>query len=186
MPATNERVANRPLSGMELAKIIEADVHNILSRDGMFTNNIAYSRVHYEVRVSLHLDNPCYPHHTATILPKPSSVQQVAENPALTSLELKPLTETSEESTVVSTEVSRTIASPNAARVEADLPLQVPGKDPVTNAPTMREIKYVGDKPDQAAVGNIVKVDDKTAEQEGAWKVPPKAAKAEKAEKEKK
>src|SRR2546429_7494529 len=118
MPISNERVPNRPLSGLELAKIIQKDVQDILSRDGMFTNNIAFARVSYEVRVSLHLDNPVYPEHISTTLSRPASKQQVEAQPELAAIETSPLKDPlSVEELIASEERHREIQSPNMARV---------------------------------------------------------------------
>lgn len=165
MPASNERIKNRPLSGSELAKIIHNNVGDILARDGMFTSRLAYGRVSYEVRVTLHLDNPAYPEHVSRTLSRGPSDQQGEANPALLSIEAgMPLKDPSPDAVVVSTEVTATIQSPNVARIEHEMPLI----SQALNANGVREdveIKYTGDKPDPIAAGNVAKIADVSEDQ---------------------
>jgi hypothetical protein len=48
------------LRGDELAKIIKADLGDVLSRDRMYCSFFTYRRPSYSLRVILHLDNPVY------------------------------------------------------------------------------------------------------------------------------
>jgi hypothetical protein len=48
------------LSGDKLASIMLADLHDVLSRDRMFSPFFTYRRPSYSVRVILHLDNPVH------------------------------------------------------------------------------------------------------------------------------
>lgn len=176
MPASHERVPNRPLSGPELVKIVEKDVHDLLSKDGMFSRNIAFSRVSYEVRVSLHLDNPVYPEHVAEVLSRTPSKQAVAKGDG--SVEVSPLAgSTTDEEIVFSQERHREIASPNMARVEADLPLMVEYKNLDTGQIEQREQKFKGESPDPLSVKNLTKDTDTTEAQRTKWKKPRKAGK---------
>lgn len=177
MPASHEKLPNRNLSGPELASIIKKDVSNIIDRDGMFNNNISYARVSYEVRVSLHVDNPIYPMHVSTTQSRKASIQQVEADPQLMAIETAPLKEPlTQEEVVVSTERSRTISSPNASRVEHDMPLIHTVKDPQSGY-VDKEINYSGDKPDPASVGNVSSDKDTTEEQRTAWGRPKKEKK---------
>jgi len=45
------------LRGDHLAKIILADVHEVLSRDRMFSAFLTYRRLSYDLRVTVHFDN---------------------------------------------------------------------------------------------------------------------------------
>lgn len=169
MPASNERVPNRPLSGIELRTIIQKDVAKILERDGMFTGNIAYNRVAYEVRVSLHAEIAGMPEYLSTTLSRPASKQEIEADPALSAIEEggKALVNASDESVVSSTETTREIKSPNASRVEHDMPLPL-GK---LNAEGREEtITYEGDKPDPASVGNRSETKDTSEGQEIRWR----------------
>ena len=77
MPTSKEITANRPLKSEELAKIVLADVADILDGSGFFRGQIAYGRVAYEVRVTLHIDNPSYPTDITNVRSKPRSKQEV-------------------------------------------------------------------------------------------------------------
>lgn len=177
MPATYERIPNRNLSGPELAAIIIKDVQDIISRDGMFNLNISYGRVSYEVRISLHMDNPIYPQHITTVLSKGPSVQEAAASPQLTALEPPPLkAPLTEGEAVSSTEKHRVIMSPNMSRIENDMPLIQSVRDPQLG-PVDKEVKYTGDKPDPASVGNATTEKDTTEQQRATWGLPKKGAK---------
>ena len=169
MPASNERVPNRHLSGTELREIIEKDVHSILTRDGMFSNHLGFARVAYEVRVSIHLDNPMYPHHVSTIESKKASIQQVDLNPALEAIETPPLHSTSGEEVLFSEELHRQILSPNAARVENDMPLTIDRRNLDTGAVEQVQQKFKGEPPDPAAVGNVKSDKNTTEDQRNRW-----------------
>lgn len=173
MPASHERVANRPLSGTELKKIILKDVEAILDKDGMLSNNLAYGRIAYEVRVSMHLDNAAYPEHISTIYSRPRSKSEVEKEPELAAIELGPLVEPlTEDETVASTEVQRQIASPNMARVENGLPLQIEKRDLDTGTVKIVEQKFKGDIPDPAEVGNVVTASLTSEDQRAKWNKP--------------
>lgn len=179
MPASHERVPNRPLSGRELGEIIKKDAAALVDRDGMFNNNIAYGRVSYELRITMHVDNPIYPEHISKVLSKRASIQEVEAKPELASIEIPPLAEPSEEDTVVSLERQRTIASPNAARVEHDMPLIMGGHatELQPDGTFDKKIKYTGDKPDPASVGNITSDKDVSESQRSAYGLPKKGGK---------
>lgn len=172
MPPTNERIQNKPLSGVELKEIILKDFADMLDRDGMFSNNLGYPRVVYEVRLSLHLDNPLYPQHVSTRPSRPASKQQVEANSAMAAIESPPLNNPDQD-VVSSREVSAAIMSPNMARIEHDMPLKntVRGDE--------KDVKYMGDKPseeEQKAVGNTKTIKDTSEQQAVAWGRPTRAA----------
>lgn len=174
MPASHERVPNRPLSGVELRKIIERDVNRILERDGMFTQNIAFGRVSYEVRVSIHMDNPMYPLHEANILSQPASKQEVEADPTLGALGKGPLDNVSDDEALFSEEVHREIASPNVARLEAELPLIMEKRNMDTGVVEQKEVHYTGDVPDPATVGNVTTETQTINDQRAKWNRPRK------------
>lgn len=164
MPASHERIANRPLSGQELKEIILKDVARTLDRDGMFIQNIAYSRVSYEVRTTLHLDIMTMPEHISTTLSKAASKQESDAKPELKSIEAGPtLNNPSDDDVVDSVEVHREINSPNGARVEHDMPLPL-GKIDVESGKE-KTITYEGDKPDPESMGNRSSIEDKSDEE---------------------
>lgn len=143
MPARSELVSNRPLRGDELAKIIEADVHDVLSRDCMMTSRVAYGRISYELRVVLHMDNPAFPQSETIIRAKRPSDNLLDLQPELAAIEgapplAKPLTE---DAYVSATQRNRAIDSPNVARIEHGLPISVvrQGRDTGGNAISVEE-----------------------------------------------
>jgi hypothetical protein len=87
MPARQELVANRPLRGDELAKIILADVTDILARDCMMTSRVAYGRIAYEIKVVLHMDNPAFKESETVIRAKAPSDNMVEARPELAAIE---------------------------------------------------------------------------------------------------
>lgn len=141
-PTSKELVANRPLRGDELSKIIQADVAEILSRDCMLTTRVAYGRVSYTVRVVLHMDNPSFPESTSVLQSQRRSDNEVELAPELAAIEgPPPLKGATEESYVSAQERTREIDSPNVARIENGLPITVlrPGFDTGGNATTVEE-----------------------------------------------
>lgn len=156
MPASNETVPNRPLSGNELKKIILKDVDSILDKDGMFSINIAYGRVAYEITVKLHIDNPMYPEHKTVIASRPPATN----DPDLEkkALERAPLRNTGEEGLAVGMVRERVIDSPNAVRVEMELPVTILRKD--LNDGVLKEEKVTYDNRDMPE-GDKGKVVDK-------------------------
>ena len=178
MPASHERVPNKSLSGTELKQIILNDVKNMLDRDGMFGNNLAFARVAYEVRVSMHLDNPSYPEHVSTTVSRPHSKQQIEKQPELAAIEIGPLVEpVTDEEAITSEERQRQINSPNMARIENDMPLTISKRDMDTGRPIEVQQKFTGDMPDPAEVGNVSADSNKSEEQRDKWGRPKKVGK---------
>lgn len=180
MPSSLDRVPNTPLSGSELRQIIEKRVHEVLMRDGLFTQNIAFSRVSFEVRVSIHLDNPLYPEHISNVYSSIPSKQEVETLPQLGALEPPPLIEpTSDEEAVFSEELAETIASPNMARITNGLPIIVQKTNMDTGQIENKEIKYAnaGGSPDPMSVGNLIRETSTVEDQRTKWKRPRKGKK---------
>ncbi|MGH7184548.1 MAG: hypothetical protein ACREJN_21595 [Nitrospiraceae bacterium] len=173
MPASNERIPNRPLSGEELSKIIQRRVGEILSKDGMFLPRIAYSRASYEVRITLHLDNPSYPSHVTVVLPELLSNKKKEQDPVSAQVEGRPPLngELTDEAILISTELTENIRSPNAARIENDLPLKMIVHDPKLGM-VEKDVLYKGDLVQPALVGNILEVRETTDEEAARLKVP--------------
>lgn len=175
MPASNEGIRQKSLSGPELVKIIERDVHEMLTRDGMFNINIAFPRVSYEVRVTMHMDNPLYPTHVNSAFSRPASKQEVEKEPSLAAIETLPLQEPlTDEETVFAEERHREIASPNMARVEHELPLTVEKRNHDSGHFETKEITFKGDLPDPATVGNIVSDSSPIENARAVLGLPPK------------
>jgi len=131
VPTAGEIVANRPLAGSDLAKIILADVAQVLEQNGMLSGHIAYGRVSYEIRVTLHLDNPSMPSDTSAVRSVPRAHNVVAGDPALAAIEGPPPLAGADASSFVSAiERHRDIDSPNAARLAHGLPLPILRREP--------------------------------------------------------
>ena len=169
MPATYERAPNKALTGEELKEIVLKDVKRILDRDGLFTNNIAFERTAYEVRVSIHMDNPMYPVHVNTTHSVPIDKVSISKEPQLAAIGTAPLGKPSEEAVVFSEEISRQIQSPNASRVEHDMEVPIPAKDIDTGRVTEKMVKFTGDKPDPASVGNTFVERSTVTDQKREW-----------------
>lgn len=168
MAISSDRVQNRMLSGTELAEIIQKHVARVLGSDGMLTGRIAYGRVAYEVRVTLHLDNPCYPEHVSVTTSTPMSIQQIEGNPTLAAILTAPLQDLTPDADLVAIEVQVQVQSPNVERIVNGMPLTQTVR--VDGIPIDKEVRYTGDIPDPATVGNTVAHVDKTEEQKTKWK----------------
>ena len=83
MPTSNEIVANTPLAGHELARLILADAQALVESDCMLTASIAYGRCSYELRLTLHMDNPAFPLSESSFKSRRRSVQEVQADPAV-------------------------------------------------------------------------------------------------------
>jgi hypothetical protein len=124
-------------------------------------------RAAFEVRVTLHLDNPMYPQHVTTVLSKEPSKQQIAAGAPDASVEAGPLAEpVSEEEVTVAEERHRTILSANMARIENDLPVPMDKKNMDTGVTETVFRKYLGDMPDPAEVGNVTTDTNKSTEEQ--------------------
>jgi hypothetical protein len=126
MPTSKELVSNKPLQGLELAEIIRADVNRMLEGSGFLAGQVAYSRIAYEVRLTLHLDLPSMPSAIDSTRSRTQAADLVRERPGLAALEPSmPLAAPSADALLSSIEIQREITSPNLARVEHSLPIEV-------------------------------------------------------------
>lgn len=92
MPTKSETAINRALSAAELSTILRRDFDALLARDGMLSSStIAFGRVAYEIRITLHLANPAYPEHRAAAVSRRFSRQEVSADPILAVVEPPPL-----------------------------------------------------------------------------------------------
>lgn len=124
MPTSKELVVNRPLRGTELAKIVMADVASMLAKDTMLANHIAYGRITYSVRLTLHLD--AQQPYVATAVSRAPSDNQAEADPSLLSIATGPtLPDPSKDAYLSSVERTREIQSPNMARIEHGLPVTI-------------------------------------------------------------
>lgn len=125
-PTQRELVSNKALAGTELAQIILSDVARMLSDNGLLAGQIAYSRIAFELRLTLHLGLPSLPVSVDSVLSRPVAADIVAAAPELAALEPGPtLADPPADAIFASTELTRDIDSPNLARIEHSLPIEV-------------------------------------------------------------
>jgi len=126
-PTSRELVSNKPLAGTELAQIILADAARILGDHGLLAGQSAYSRIAYDLRLTLHLDLPSMPTSVDHVTSRPRATDEIASNPSLAAIEAAPplASPRSPDAILHAVEVSRDIQSPNLARVEHSLPIEV-------------------------------------------------------------
>ena len=140
MPASNEIVSNRPLSGSELRNIILKDVGNMLDRDGMFSPHIGYGRVAYDVIIKLHIDNPAYPEHQNRTTSRTPATNETDEGKK--AIAPPPLQDPSSEAVVAAMQRTREIDSPNLARLEHELPVTITRRDGQTGQMIEEPVVY--------------------------------------------
>ena len=130
MPTSREIVANKALSGSELSRIILSDAATLLEGHGLLSGQMAFARVAYELRLTLHMDNPSLPKSLDAVRSRPRSDNDIAANPALAAIEaVLPLAQPSPSAIFTSDELHREIQSPNVARLEHSLPIDVAVRD---------------------------------------------------------
>lgn len=125
MPLQRETVVNKALNGRELKEILRQDFAKQLESNGLLTDYIAYGRIGYEIRLTLHLQDF---NRTAPVTISPSrapSIQQVEAVPELASIETFPLSSAAPDAVVDATRLTRNITSPNAERVRAGIGVPV-------------------------------------------------------------
>jgi hypothetical protein len=157
MPSSRETVVNKALSGDELKLIILADAQRLVDNEGLLSPHIAFGRVSYVLRLTLHVDNPFIPDSTIEIATKRNSAIPVIEPP--------PLTDPSDAAEVGAMELTRTIDSPNAERLREGLPVPVLTKQQDGTTIT-EQIKY---PPSEELGPGEVMLKDATAMARQAW-----------------
>jgi hypothetical protein len=126
MPTSRELIANHPLTGPELKKIILDDITAVLDNDGVYLPTVAYGRCSYEVRVTLHTDNFMFPQQQAVARSREPARDKLKARPELAAIEADlPLDDPSHLSFISAQERHRDIESPNAARIDHGLPVNV-------------------------------------------------------------
>lgn len=172
MPTSREVVVNKPLTGTELAEIMKQDVAKLLAGDGFYTSFIAYPRCAYEIRITLHMDNPVCPKQEAIATSRKAAVNHLPDRPELASLDSLPLPDASPESVLQSTEIHRDIPSPNAARVTHGLPIDVTIREQ-NGMTSEKKVLYPADYPVEEKDAPPVTSKDVTAEERSRLKMPP-------------
>lgn len=129
-PTSRELVSNRPLRGDELRSIILRNIDEVLGQDHTMASHVAYGRVGFEIRVSLHFDNPSFPEHVITARSRKPSDNMVDASPELVAVEgPPPLDQPSGNDYVRVVERSDRIDSPNLARIANGLPVTIVRSD---------------------------------------------------------
>lgn len=155
MSTITERAVNRPLSGTELAEIIRRDFEKLLDKDGMLRPHIGFGRVSYDIRLTLHLDNPAYPKHETGVRSALRSKQEIAAQTELSAVETdQPLKGPSPESIVSASQRTRKIDSPNEIRVGLGMPvaIDVRGQDGHIREEQVKYSPDIARSPDEKAV----------------------------------
>lgn len=164
MPTASERVPNRALSGDELRKLILADFERLLDQEGALGPHLAYGRVAYDIRLTLHTVNPLSPTQVTQLASRPRAKQELESAPALSAVEPMPLAKPRVDATLAATTLRREIDSPNAERLRTGMPIPVDMRQ--TDGTTRTErIEY----PPDATVGSQAQVVDTTREAAADW-----------------
>ena len=171
MPTAKELVSNKPLSGVEARAILLSDFASMLESHGLFTGQMAYSRLAYEIRLTAHFDNFTLPQTQDSVRSRRRSDSAIAADPSLAAIEsAPPLVAPSPGAVFTSDELHRDIQSPNVARLEHGLPVEVSVKD-ADGHTTERAIQYPADYPGMESVPPTTK--DVTAATRAELGLPP-------------
>lgn len=165
MPTSQERVANMPLSGIELKRLLLEDFERLLANEGMLSDYVAYGRVGYRLTIALYIDNPHLPRSSSFIDSKPAGSNDIESNPALAAIEKPPLADPSDAATIGASSISRNVSSPNVERIRTGqpVPVSVRQQDGTT---TTEKITY---PPDPSADAGDVMIEDATPEARAEW-----------------
>ena len=164
MPTASEKVPNRALGGAELRALILADFIRLLDEEGMLGAHLAYPRVAYDIRLTIHTTNPLAPATTTSLPSRTRAAQEVAAAPALAAVESFPLARPRPAATLQATTLRREIDSPNAERLRTGQPIPVDVRRQDGTVVTER-IEY----PPDATVGSVPVVADTTREAAADW-----------------
>lgn len=125
-PTAREVAPNLPLSGTELRELIRLDMERLLDAEGQLVPHIAFGRVAWEIRLTLHTSNVLSPISNSHVTSRPAGTNVAEKSPELAAVESFPLRDADLALTVVSAhEAQRAVTSPNAERVRAGLPITV-------------------------------------------------------------
>jgi hypothetical protein len=163
-PSNLEAVANKVLSGTELAKLILADFTKLLENDGLLSAHIGFGRITYEIILRKHMDNFMLPTDTSFLVSRGVNGTPLEDGPTLK--------DPSPEAIVDAQMLTREITSPNAERVRTGLPVPMDVRQP-DGTHTQEQVTY----PIDLELGDgAVKVTDVTSEARAAWGLPPEPA----------
>lgn len=143
MPTNYEAVPNRPISGDEAAKIIEQDVHEVLTRDGILQPHIGFQELAYKITVEIHMNNPTYPEHKIISQSKPKPNQDEAVKPFPLPQEVVGEGEEAQEQVIgMAHERTRKITNPNKERIKRGMPVHIVAPDPKTGHLINKDVQY--------------------------------------------
>jgi hypothetical protein len=125
VPTSKEVVSNKSLSGLELASIILADASRMLEGNGLLSGHMAFGRVSYDLTLTLHLDLPQMPESSDSVRSRQRADDEVRAKPELGAIEPMPLENATGGAVIDGSLVTRIIDSPNLARIEHGLPIEV-------------------------------------------------------------
>jgi hypothetical protein len=167
MPTLSEKVVNRPLSGIELKAILRAAFDKLLDGEGLLADRVAYGRVSYELRLTLHTGNVFWPVSVTTVdsarRGAVTDVLPVAEGEQLPQPEPIPMRNPPPDAMFGATQLDHTIDNPNAERLRHDMAIPVERRQ--ADGTTITEpIKYPKGSVESTELGEgHVKVHDATA-----------------------
>lgn len=139
MPTGKDVVPNRPLAGHELKQIMQKDFDSMLNGDGMFSAHMGFRRVAYEISIKLHLDNPMHPEHKNKRVSKDPAKNEV---PPKSDIKAYPLQDPNDDTVATGVTRTRQIESPNAARIEFELPVETQHMDRQTGEIKSKPVVY--------------------------------------------
>lgn len=170
MTTEREAVVNKALSGIELRELLLRDFIKLLDSDGMLTNQTAYGRCAYDIRLRIHVDNTMQRQHESAIGSRGEARNKMDKQPSLAAVEKAPLVAPSPESIATGTELSRNITSPNAERLNAGLPLTVDTREQ-DGSKVQKLVTYP--QPEAGEVAVDVTVKDTTTQVRKDWDLQP-------------
>lgn len=170
MPTSNEVIPNRPLSGTELKRILTAKFAEMLDRDGLLSSNVGFGRLGYRLRADLYLDLPSQPQHRITVESAPPARNERQRDGDIPLDQRQPpeFDDPTPDAVAISRSAEGKVESPNRARIENRIPVQVTSRDPETGIHKTREITYdPADLPDPPTPDTDT---DHSADETGKWK----------------
>jgi hypothetical protein len=91
MPTANEVIANRPLSGSEIKRLMLEDFERNLANDAYLADHIAYGRLSWQITHTLHFDNPNLTGSESFIRSRPVGRNIIPSMPEMAAVEPFPL-----------------------------------------------------------------------------------------------
>jgi hypothetical protein len=121
MPTSNEVLPNKPLTGTELKEELRQDFERLLENEGLLQPYVAYGRIAYELKLTLHLDNQMSNHSESRITSRTPAKNAERRPP----IEPFPLDNPSDSNILAATKLTRQVDSPNEERIRAGMPVPV-------------------------------------------------------------